>query len=227
MIRKILSTLLCLALAAPVAAQNYYGNNNGSRTPTSFFNEEHNLYYGLRLGLGLAHVSSDDSQLDGSSMQAGLNVGGIIGIQLSSAAPVYLESGLFYTEKGGKGYNIDENTLSRGDKFTYDLNYLEIPIIVKYLFELDYDITIQPFFGGYFAYGISGSMKDYLHINKESAFSDKYFKRFDGGLRLGCGIQYQVLYGELAYDWGLSNISHAWFQSSHTGCLSINVGVNF
>ena len=53
------------------------------------------------------------------------------------------------------------------------------------------------------------------------------FSRFDGGLRLGCGIEYEFLYGELAYDIGLANISHDYFDTSHTGAFFVTIGVNF
>ena len=186
----------------------------------SRFQDDHDLYYGLRLGLALASVNSDDDKLDGGSMQSGLHLGAVIGFQLSSSAPVYLESGLAYTEKGGKG------TLEH-KKFTYSLNYLEMPIVVKYRYEMSDEMSIQPFAGGYLAVGISGKMKDYGDRTVESSFTDERFKRFDGGLKIGCGFEYQVIYGELAYDFGLANICHSDFESSHTGCLYLNIGVNF
>lgn len=228
MVKTLISSLLCLSLAVPATAQGSYGYRRPALQ--SSYTQDHEVYYGLRLGLALARVGSDDPQLDGGSLQGGLNVGGIIGFQLSPTAPVYLESGLLYSQKGGKGYlNNSSATTSytKGKKFTFDLNYLEVPIVAKYLIDLEDDITVQPFFGGYLAIGVAGNMKDYGEREERSAFSDDYFKRFDGGIRLGCGVQYQVMYAEMAYDWGLANIGHDAFGSSHTGCLSLNVGVNF
>ena len=40
-------------------------------------------------------------------------------------------------------------------------------------------------------------------------------------------MEYQMIYGEVAYDFGLSNICHSDFDSSRTGCFYINCGVNF
>lgn len=181
---------------------------------------DNNIYYGIRLGLGLATVNSDDPELDGGSMQAGLNLGGIIGFQLSDSAPVYLESGLLYTEKGGKG-------MYQGKKFTFDLNYLKMPIIAKYSTEVYEDLSIQPYAGGYLALGVGGKIKNYADKESQASFSSSKFSRFDGGLTIGCGIQYQVLYADIAYEFGLSNISNDDFESSHTGCFYINCGVNF
>lgn len=224
--KELFATALALALAATASAQGYDYGRSGGRP--AFFDTK-NMYYGLRLGLALGRVGSDDERLDGSSMQAGLNLGGVIGIQLSPSAPVYLEAGLLFAQKGGKGYayHVDADGKNVKDKFTFDLNYLEVPIVAKYFVELDDGLTLQPFFGGYLALGVGGSVKDYYDHKEYTSFSDEYFKRFDGGLRLGCGLQYQVVYVEALYDIGLSNISHDSFRSSHTGCLSFNLGVNF
>ena len=219
MIKRLFASFAGLVMALSLFAQGSYSTQY-SRVGGNPFMVDHNIYYGLRLGLSLATIHTDDALLDGGNMQSGLNVGGIIGFQLSPSTPIYLESGLLYTEKGGKGY-VD------GKKFTFDLNYLMMPIIVKYLYELDNDLTVQPFLGGYIAYGVSGKIKNFADRQARSSYSDDYFKRFDGGLRFGCGIQYQVLYAEVLYDLGLANISHDYFGSTHTGCLGINVGVNF
>ena len=125
-----------------------------------------------------------------------------------------------YTEKGGNGY-VD------GKKFTYDLNYLEMPILAKYKYYFDDDLSIQPFAGGYLACGVGGKMKNYAEREAFSSFSDDAFQRFDGGLRLGCGVGFDLFYLELAYDIGLSNICHDDFDTSHNGSLALNFGVNF
>lgn len=206
--------LLGIILALPIFAQ--YGRYSGSYDT----GDDSGMYYGLRLGLGLATVNSDDNRLDGGSAQAGLNLGALVGFQLSPAAPVYFETGLFYTEKGGKGY-VD------GSKFTYDLNYLEIPLVVKYKYEIDDDLSVQPLAGGYIAFGVGGKVKNYRDRDTYSSFSEDFFKRFDGGLKIGCGVEYQLIYAELAYDIGLANICHSDFDNSRTGCFYINCGVNF
>jgi len=179
--------------------------------------------------LGLTNVNSDNRSLDGGSIQAGLNIGATIGFQLSPDYPIYIESGLMYMEKGGKGtyYGTSTTSSSYSKKFTYSLNYLELPVLVKYIYNIDDEFSIQPFAGGYFAVGVAGKMKNYADRESRSSFSSDYFKRFDGGLRIGCGFQYQVLYGELAYEYGLANIARDEFESAHNGAFMINIGVNF
>lgn len=210
--KKIILSILAIIIAAPAFSQY-------TITSTSY-KKEYLYYYGLRLGLGVSAINSDDEKLDGGSLHTGLNVGALIGFQLSPKAPVYLETGLYYAEKGGKG-KIDKK------KFTYNLNYFEVPLVIKYKYEVDGDFSVQPFAGGYLAYGIAGKYKDYKERRSESSFGSDKFKRFDGGLRLGCGFEYSTIYGELAYDLGLANICHDEFDRTTNGAFSINFGVNF
>lgn len=211
--KKLILSIMVIALAIPAMAQ-YQGMT------TQNYKKEYLYYYGLRLGLGLTNVNSDDSNLDGGNLQAGLNIGALVGFQLSSTAPVYLEAGLFYMEKGGKGKN-------NGKKFTYDLNYLEFPVVLKYKYDVDGDFSVQPFAGGYLANGISGKIKNFDDRESVSSFNGDRFKRFDGGLRFGCGFEYSTIYGELAYDLGIANICHDEFDKTTSGAFSINFGVNF
>ena len=211
-------TLALVAIATLTAtAQTYSGS--------SFYDRENpmgtgSMYYGFRIGPTFSTVNSDDANLDGGNSQTGLTLGAVMGIQLSDDIPLFLETGLSYTEKGGK------KTLT-GKKMTYDLNYLEIPILVKYIYDIDGHFSVQPLFGGYLSYGISGKIKNFGERQALDSFSDTTFKRFDGGLRIGCGVCYDLFYADLSYDIGLSNICHDTFDTSHNGCLYLNFGVNF
>ncbi len=195
------------------------------RAPVSHYPSHHSYspgasYYGLRVGLALSNVSSDDAYLDGSGMASGVSMGLVAGFQMVRDAPLYFETGLSYTEKGGRG-NYG------GSKFTYDLNYLEMPLTLKYDFRADGDFGIQPFVGGYLACGVGGKVKDFGNRHAVSSFDDDFFHRFDGGLRIGCGLEFSHLYAEVAYDLGLSNICHDTFNTSRNGCLLLSCGLNF
>ena len=211
-------TLALVAIATLTAtAQTYSGS--------SFYDRENpmgtgSMYYGFRIGPTFSTVNSDDANLDGGNSQTGLTLGAVMGFQLSDDIPLFLETGLSYTEKGGK------KTLT-GKKMTYDLNYLEIPILVKYIYDIDGHFSVQPLFGGYLSYGISGKIKNFGERHAQDSFSDTTFKRFDGGLRIGCGVGYDLFYADLSHDVGLSNICHDTFDISHNGCLYLNFGVNF
>ena len=186
------------------------------------------VYYGIRIGAAFSHVNSDDKMLDGGSLKAGLNIGGLVGVQITRNAPVYFEAGLSYIQKGGIGYVYSENGNSRS-KFKYNLDYIELPFCFKYKYDFNYHMSLQPFLGGYFALGVGGKIRDFGERKAYGSFSDdEYsFRRFDGGLRFGCGFNYDLFYVEIGYEFGLANICHDAFDTSHNGCLQLNVGMNF
>ncbi len=125
--------MVLLLIAMPSSAQHYtqsryYNKQTGHLDYGRHDNDFPDSYFGFRIGPSFSYVNSDDSRLDGGNWQTGLNVGVVAGVALSNAQPLYLEGGLFYTEKGGK------KNLANGKKMTYDLNYIEIPLVLKYKF---------------------------------------------------------------------------------------------
>lgn len=250
--RIIMVALATMLFVAPASAQNfknsrYYNPSTGqmdySRGPVresrpairhsnSYYDYgQKNTYIGLRVGPSFSHVSSDDPILDGSSWKTGLNVGVAVGTKIAYTSPLYLETGLYYTEKGGDG-----NGGRNGGKFTYDLNYLEIPLLFKYKAPVTNDFSIEPYFGGYFSVGVGGKIKDYDNREAYNSFSSNSydngtFQRCDGGLKFGVGASYRLnrdaeLYMEVGYDYGLSNICHDTFDKSKNGALQVNFGIN-
>ena len=225
--KTLLLSLLCMILAMPAMAQPGYrygrGYNPRVQTVGRHGNEYvawHSYYVGLRVGLNASHVNSDSPLLDGSSMKSGLNIGIAAGTQLSYRAPLFIESGLYYSQKGGKSD-------SGSGKFTYDLNYLEVPLIIKYKHFVGNQTSIQPYAGGYLAVATDGQIKNYGTRTAFSSYDDGYFNRFDGGLKIGCGVGYNMLYLDASYDIGLANIGQDNFDDTHNGCFTINLGVNF
>lgn len=223
--------LLVLALVMPATAQSYYESRYYNRCSGKLdygvgnsWLDSGDMYYGLRIGPSFSKVNSDDAELDGGNWQTGLNLSVIMGIPLTNEMPLYIETGLSYTEKGGKK---KVTSLEGKKKMTYDLNYLEIPIVLKYIYDIDGHFTVQPYFGGYLACGISGKIKNYGERKAFNSFSDDAFQRFDGGLRFGIGAGYEMFYADLAFDLGLSNICHDMFDTSHNRSLTLNFGVNF
>lgn len=229
---KKLMILSLLAAFATIQAQAQVGHYGYGRRPSPVVHRSSyhsgsyhapfsatDTYYGLRLGLNVSAINSDDRYLDSSSPKSGLNLGVVAGFQVAPLAPVYIETGLYYTEKGGKGnYN---------GAFTCQTNYLEVPLLMKCRFDLDNGTSIQPFAGAYGAVGISGKMKDFNSRVAYSSFDDDAFQRLDAGLRLGCGLQFANLYAEAGYDVGLADIGHDYFDTAHTGCFYASIGVNF
>jgi hypothetical protein len=242
--------MICLLALTAVSAQPYhrssYADRYGKRDyrQTNYggmrwYNYDRESYFGVRLGINSTNLFfSDDNSLDRSS-NTGLQVGFVAGWQVTPGTPFFFETGLLYNEKGAK---VRNNANSYEQKENYDLGYLEMPLVFKYKYFVTNDFAIQPFFGGFLSVGVAGKTrivdsKNQLYSrDKTNSFDDNLFRRFDGGLRLGCGMSYQNLYFDLSYDIGLANIAHDDFDRDNydnfdghvrTGCFSATIGVDF
>lgn len=112
-----------------------------------------------------------------------------------------VQAGLELIGKGGK---IDDSGFSE----KLSLLYLEIPIHALYLHPLSNKKLLFGGLGPYFAYGVSGKVKD--GNNSANAFdkANRGLKRFDAGLSLtaGCWLNNRIV-ASLRYDLGLANLS--------------------
>jgi len=207
--KKFLAAIVAVLFAAPSFAQYSSGG---------FSLSESSLYYGVRLGMNISNLTGDAPDL-GSKI--GLNLGGTVGMRLSDTTPIFLESGLYFT---GCGASKDKTSIS--------LNYLELPILIKYGVQVSDDIALLPFVGPTFRYGLFGGKWKTSGAGKTDSFGDGKFKRADVGIKLGCGAEYNKLYLELGYQFGITNIAD-WTlvngddATAHNGALFVNLGVNF
>ena len=224
-------TVLAFAMTAQVSpAQGHVymydrgGSHSGqSHRSGSIYSGPDGTYFGLRLGVNASRVNSEATYLESNSSKAGLVAGFVVGQQIVPHAPVLFETGLLYSEKGGKS--------DYGGNFCYNLNYLEVPLTFKYAIEMPSapEITIQPLVGAYMGIGVGGYVKDFQAREVYHSFGseDSQFKRFDAGLKLGCGIGIQMFYGEISYNLGLANIGHDMFDETHNRGLTFTIGLNF
>ena len=225
--------MVALMVAMPMVAQRHnYGptpsnrydyERSHSRWIRNYYGKD--MYFGLRIGPAFSHVSGDGITYAGSS-KTGLHLGGVVGFEITNRAPVFFETGISYVNKGGKGSWLGHNV-------TTSLSYIELPLVFKYIYYTDLGLSIHPLFGGYLAVGVDGSIKNYDTHEKTSAFGKDSelglprFKRFDGGLRIGCGVGFSMFYLDLSYDIGLANVCHNDYDSSSNGTFYLNFGVNF
>lgn len=208
--KKIITSFVAALFAVPSFAQLHSGG---------FSLDETSVYYGVRLGLNVSSFSGDhvSSKLDS---KAGLTFGGVLGLSLSDViTPLFLESGLYYTQLGAKE-NKDE----------VNLNYLEMPLLIKAGFEVSNDFAILPFIGPTFGLGIAGKTKGYDDNNNfysHSSFGKGKCLRPDVGIKIGSGIEWNVLYLELGYRFGVANVYDSDEFSLHNNAFFANIGVNF
>ena len=198
--KKFLVSIVAALMAAPAFAQYSSGG---------FELDKESMYYGVRFGGTLASVNGDVSV----GSKVGMTLAGVIGLRLSSSSPVFLESGLYYTQRGAKEDNV-----------TITSNNLEIPLVIKYGFKATDEIALLPFFGPYFAYAVSSEYE----YKGETAPKDSFRpNRNNMGFKLGCGAEYNKLYLEVGYQFGVTNFVDSDDITAHNNALFLNVGVNF
>lgn len=203
--KKFIVAIMAVLFAAPSFAQFTSGG---------FSLDENSVYYGIRLGVNFAGIGGDFN--DNLGTKVGMNLGGVIGLRLSQSTPVFLESGLYYSERGAKD-----------GKDKASLTYLELPVLIKYGIQTGGDFVVLPYIGPYFSYGIAGKTKI-----KEAGINDSsydFFKHGDMGFKLGCGAEYNNLYAEVGYQFGVANIleDNEADGEARNHAFYINVGVNF
>ena len=206
--KKILVAIMAVLFAAPSFAQF----NSGG-----FSLNESSVYYGIRLGMNIATLTGSDAP--DLNSRVGLNLGGTVGVRVSEANPLFLESGLYYSSLGASK-----------DKSSISLNYLELPILIKYGIQASDNIALLPFLGPTFRYGLFGGTIKTEGVGNEDTFD--HYNRGDVGIKLGCGAEYNMIYLEVGYQFGIANIADFKINATddatiHNGGLFINLGVNF
>ncbi|MDR1984244.1 MAG: PorT family protein [Prevotellaceae bacterium] len=178
--------------------------------------------FGIRAGLNLSSMKSTYGSLSSTSdTRVSFNVGASYQRLLSATVPLYLETGLYLTDKG----ETDELDVSKmpmpepsyilSEKETMSAMYIQVPVLLNYHFAAANTITIQPFAGLYAAYGIAGKIKTTTKLSNgntktdsQNSFSSNVTKRFDFGAKFGVGATFGKIYTSIGYELGLANISN-------------------
>lgn len=132
---------------------------------------------------------------DGASSRIGFHAG-VRGdyYVTGSQEGFYFNAGLMLSLKGCTVDFISKS--SRLNPF-----YLDIPVHVGYKYSVTDNIGIFADFGPYFSFGLFGKTEG------ESVFGDEGLKRFDAGLGLRGGVEFNKKFNvSLGYDWGLVDV---------------------
>ena len=142
---------------------------------------------------------------DGASSRIGFHVG-VRGdyYVTGSQEGFYFNAGLMLSLKGCEVEVIkgdDEWWGFDSKKSSLNPFYLDIPIHVGYKYSVTDNIGIFADFGPYFSFGLFGKTEG------ESVFGDDGLKRFDVGLGLRGGVEFNKKFNvSLGYDWGLVDV---------------------
>lgn len=222
--KKAILILTALLLAATVAAQPH-----GPGAPRY----EKNIL-GVRAGV---NISKLDVSAEGAAISTGWRTGFYFAVAdqilLTRKLPLYLETGVNFSSRGGKAL-IE----AYGQMFETTLNpfYIQVPLLLNYHFVIRDLLTIQPFAGIYGGAGLRGMMK--TDSGKADLFRDPGFlKRLDFGVRAGVGFTVRRVFLGVSYDIGCMNQLRGgeFYDYSigpenvevRNGCLTISLGYNF
>lgn len=178
---------------------------------------------GIRLGLNLTDLQVD---VDNSpfTVETNSKIGFHVGLSYEGkvSEQVSLQPELLLFQKG---YRIETS----GDDINRTINYLELPVLVKY----NFNGTSQNVFllaGPAVGFGISARAR--VGDNSESVeWEATDLKRFDFGLHLGGGIAIPTGNGavliDLRYLLGIANIADSNPATNRNRGFSLNLGFEF
>lgn len=199
--KRVILSLVCLFTISGLFAENNEtipALNTSIESTIEFEDEEEEMSFGKRLTqrnaprfhFGLRAGLTSTSIEEGYSLL--FPYGGLAMDFRISPLPIYLESGLYYMNRGFLDYN----------NYGYDNNSLVIPFTVGYHAYLSDKMSLQPSFGVFHSYSLD-------------------YEKFDFGFRIGIGWNYKRLYLNLGYDIGSYQIeyeSSAWgHYNTYTG----------
>lgn len=186
--------------------------------------------FGIRVGANLSNLTFKSSGSISGDIRPNFHAGFNYERLLLNNIPLYIESGLYYSNKGYKLIDYDE-------KHIVSFNYVEIPLMVNYKFRIS-DFTLYPSAGVYYAYGISGKetyRDEYeggAEVEEYDAFGeDGEYNRSDFGYRIGISATYKNFVLGVGYEHSLLNVCNAKdfdgdIKASNSN-IFISVGYNF
>ncbi len=178
--------------------------------------QEKKVTFGLKAGLNLSSVGSEDGDYDNTKTKPGFHAG--ITLDCAFSPHWYLLTGLEYTLKGVK------LELSPKDQ-TVTAGYIQLPISGAFKFRFSEELAILAYAGPYFAYGINGKIKQ--GSNEQDTFSDIALKEFDCGMNAGVGLEWKKLCFSLGGEVGMVNIMQKNNDEAQTRNFTLSAGYKF
>ncbi|MBL4905097.1 MAG: PorT family protein [Flavobacteriaceae bacterium] len=162
--------------------------------------------FGIKTGFNIASINGKDAaNIDAKS---DLFIGATLEVVLTDKFSIQPE--IIYSPQGAK----------MGDEYTLDLNYISMPIMVKYYLVEGFSIEAGPQF--------SFLLKDEISTNTSSPdFENTDAENFDFALNAGLGYQLKNgLFFQTRYSLGLTRIFD-WDPPVKNGVFQLSLGYQF
>ena len=198
--KKLLLTLTILLSAGLLVNQAQAQSNTG---------------FGIRGGVNFANFNDIDGDTES---RTGL-MGGIYTSFLIPNSPVAIQPEVLYTQKGAES----------GDN-TFELDYIEIPVLARFDFITDGGITPHVYFGPYLGFNVSAEYDgnnddDPIFGDAETNIEDQV-NSTDVGVVVGGGLDFGRVNLGVRYGAGLTEV----FEdggSAKNGVFSVIAGIGF
>lgn len=166
--------------------------------------------FGIRAGLNVNDIKFKDGGYSYTTdSRASFNVGFAYQQPILRSFPLYLETGLYLSSRGGTTKEYFSGDIKVG-KIKFNMQYFQIPAAISLHFDFN-KFSVQPLVGIYYSLGIHGNAKidgKKVDLFRSEEYTKQSFKRSDFGVRFGANFTYQKHYNiSLGYDLGLMNIS--------------------
>jgi hypothetical protein len=180
---------------------------------------EAQFYLGTKGGLGISNHWSTEEKGEGYKVESGSKTGGSIGVLAGFQISRYftVQGEILYTQKGSKqDVTIKDFPPPLGDigaiKLIYQLDYVEVPLILKtYPLRLE---TIKPYttIGPYLAF-LTGDQYQFENSKLEEEVGKPFgtelegtkdiagIKETDYGIVFGTGVEYQLYDLRFSFDY--------------------------
>jgi hypothetical protein len=159
---------------------------------------------GVKAGLNIASLTFDESELD-SSGKTGFTAG--IMVEIPMAKNFSLQPELLFSQQGTKTSFSDAEVTNSNFKSTIELNYLNIPVMLKYYVIKGLSIQAGPQIG--ILLKANNKYQDnFLGYENHESFNLKdYSTGIDTSVNFGLGYQFKdKFYADARYNISYSNV---------------------
>lgn len=153
---------------------------------------------GVKGGVNFSNLYVDN--VDDNNMLTGFNLGLFAKVPITKFFSVQPE--IYYT---GKGSELTYNNFFATGTAKFKLNYIEVPVLA--VINITESINIHA--GPYMAYLINGKVTNESNVtlfNFANDLKTEDFNRFDAGLAVGAGLDFDSLSLGVRYNYGLSQV---------------------
>ena len=166
--------------------------------------QDQKVKLGIKAGLNLATLTLDESELDSSS-KAGFTAGVMVEIPMTKKFSLQPE--IMYSQQGTKTSFSDSDVTNSNYESTIKLNYLNIPVMLKYYVIEGLSVQAGPQIG--ILLKANNKYKDNFlgYDNQESFDLKEYSSGIDTSVNVGLGYQFKdKFYTDLRYNISYSNV---------------------